>query len=52
MVIYWFFLLDAIPFNTNFKFDMEILHPYRSKMNYAPATFWYTFPDNQNCSSY
>ncbi len=43
-------LLDAIPFNNNFKFDMEIWHPYRAKMNYAPATFWYAFPESKwNC---
>ncbi|MDN5202211.1 DUF2961 domain-containing protein [Fulvivirgaceae bacterium BMA10] len=38
-------LLDAIPFTSNFKFDMEIWHPYRAKLNYSPATFWYAFPD-------
>ncbi len=44
-------LLDAIPFNSNFKFDMEIWHPYRSKMNYSPATFWYAFPNAKwNCT--
>jgi len=36
-------LLDAIPFTKDFKFDMEIWHPYRAKMNYSPATFWYAF---------
>ena len=38
-------LLDAIPFTKNFKFDMEIWHPYKSKMNYSPATFFYAFTD-------
>ena len=37
-------LLDAIPFNKSFKFDMEIWHPHRAKMNYSPATFWYAKP--------
>ena len=37
-------LLDAIPFNKSFKFDMEIWHPYYDKMNYSPTTFWYAFP--------
>ncbi len=40
-------LLDAIPFENNFKFDMEIWHPYRAVMNFAPATFFYGFPDVQ-----
>lgn len=38
-------LLDAIPFEKSFKFDMEIWHPYRAKMNYAPATFFYAMPN-------
>ena len=37
-------LLDDIPFTKDFKFDMEIWHPYRAKMNYSPATFFYTLP--------
>ncbi len=36
-------LLDAIPFEESFKFDMEIWHPYYAPMNYSPATFWYAF---------
>ncbi|MFI3295364.1 MAG: glycoside hydrolase family 172 protein, partial [Rikenellaceae bacterium] len=40
-------LLDAIPFTSSFKFDMEIWHPYYDKMNYSPTTFWYAFPDTQ-----
>lgn len=36
-------LLDAIPFTTDFTFDMEIWHPHRGKMNYSPATFFYAF---------
>ncbi|MDO5977379.1 glycoside hydrolase family 172 protein [Flavivirga spongiicola] len=36
-------LLDGIPFTKDFKFDMEIWHPYRAKMNYSPATFFYAF---------
>lgn len=38
-------LLDGIPFTTDFKFDMEIWHPYRAKMDYSPATFFYAFQD-------
>jgi hypothetical protein len=37
-------LLDAIPFTTAFQFDMEIWHPYRAAMDYAPATFFYALP--------
>ncbi len=40
-------LLDAIPFTTDFKFDMEIWHPYRALMNYSPATFFYAFAGAQ-----
>ncbi len=40
-------LLDAIPFDSSLKFDMEIWHPYYSKMNYSPATFWYAFAGAQ-----
>ncbi|MEX0313070.1 MAG: glycoside hydrolase family 172 protein [Allomuricauda sp.] len=36
-------LLDAIPFTTDFTFDMEIWHPFRARMNYSPATFFYAF---------
>jgi hypothetical protein len=37
-------LLDAIPFTSSFQFDMEIWHPYRAEMDYAPATFYYALP--------
>ena len=37
-------LLDIIPFNTSLSMDMEIWHPYRAKMNYSPATFFYALP--------
>lgn len=37
-------MLDAIPFTKAFRFDMEIWHPYRDKVNYSPATFWYAMP--------
>lgn len=33
--------LDAIPFNTEFKFDMEIWHWSSTTIDYAVATFWY-----------
>jgi hypothetical protein len=36
--------LDAIPFATSMKFDMELWHWARTKMNYAPTTFWYARP--------
>jgi len=36
--------LDAIPFSTAIKFDMELWHWARTKMNYAPTTFWYARP--------
>jgi len=36
--------LDAIPFRTSIQFDMELWHWARTKMDYAPATFWYARP--------
>jgi len=34
-------ILDAIPFKTGLKFDMEIWHARDTKMDYAAGTFWY-----------
>jgi hypothetical protein len=36
--------LDAIPFRKSIRFDMELWHWARTKMNYAPATLWYARP--------
>lgn len=36
--------LDAIPFHKSIQFDMELWHWARTKMNYAPTTFWYARP--------
>ncbi len=36
--------LDAIPFTKSLKFDMELWHWADTKINYAPATFWYARP--------
>ena len=36
--------LDAIPFTTSLKFDMELWHWADTIVNYAPATFWYARP--------
>ncbi|NLX54527.1 MAG: DUF2961 domain-containing protein [Planctomycetaceae bacterium] len=36
--------LDAIPFTTSLKFDMELWHWADTNVNYAPATFWYARP--------
>ncbi len=36
--------LDAIPFQRSIQFDMELWHWARTKMNYAPTTFWYARP--------
>ena len=36
-------VLDGIPFNNSFHFDMEILHQAQTKVDYAVATFWYGF---------
>ncbi len=37
--------LDAIPFNQQLKFDMEMWHWTRSHINFAPITFFYLHPD-------
>ena len=37
-------ILDAMPFTKSLKFDMELWHWRNTKMNYAPATFWYARP--------
>ncbi len=36
--------LDAIPFSSTFRFDMEIWHWASTKVNYAATTYWYGFP--------
>ncbi|WP_422351059.1 glycoside hydrolase family 172 protein [Flagellimonas sp.] len=34
--------LDAVPFNTSYRFDMELWHwDERTKMDYSPTVFWY-----------
>lgn len=38
-------LLDAIPFSTSLRYDMEIYHHSNSALiNYAPSAFWYMRP--------
>ena len=37
-------ILDALPFSRSIKFDMELWHWRATRMNYAPATFWYARP--------
>lgn len=36
--------LDAIPFNDNFKFDMEIWHHASTNVDYGATTYWYGTP--------
>ncbi len=36
--------LDAIPFTSSLKFDMELWHWADTIVNFAPATFWYARP--------
>jgi hypothetical protein len=40
--------LDAIPFSHSLKFDMELWHWGDTKINYAPATFWYALGDAES----
>ncbi|MDA1018314.1 MAG: DUF2961 domain-containing protein, partial [Planctomycetota bacterium] len=38
-------VLDAIPFHSSLRFDMEAWHmPDWKRMEYAAATFWYARP--------
>ena len=37
-------LLDAIPFDKAFRFDMEICHHTGTTVDYAAATYWYGRP--------
>ena len=37
-------ILDALPFTSSIRFDMELWHWRHTKMNYAPAVFWYARP--------
>ncbi|MDR3110880.1 MAG: DUF2961 domain-containing protein [Planctomycetaceae bacterium] len=36
-------LLDTIPFTTDFRFDMEVWHWAKTKIDYSVVTFWYGF---------
>ena len=33
--------LDAIPFNSSLRFDMEVWHWVKSELDFSPVTFWY-----------
>jgi len=37
-------LLDAIPFKNMFRFDMEVLHCFKTEVDYAATTYWYGRP--------
>lgn len=39
-----FHILDRIPFNTNFKFDMELWHWKDCKVNMAVTAYYYALP--------
>jgi len=40
-----FHIFDNIPFNTNFKFDMEVWHQREGvQINYAAVSYWYGLP--------
>ncbi len=39
-----FHVLDRIPFNSDFRFDMEIWHWKKCKVNAAVVTYWYARP--------
>jgi hypothetical protein len=37
-------LLDGLCFGSSLKFDMEMWHWAKTKVDFAPATFWYALP--------
>ena len=37
-------ILDALPFSSSIRFDMELWHWRSTRMNYAPAVFFYARP--------
>jgi hypothetical protein len=39
--------LDAIPFTSELRFDMEMLHWESTRINFAPATFFYLKPGGE-----
>lgn len=39
-----FHVIDNIPFNTSFKFDMEVWHWKECKIAMAATSYWYAFP--------
>ena len=40
--------LDAIPFTTSIVVDMELWHWIKTRLNYAPVSFWYMFPGGKS----
>ncbi|GHT35122.1 hypothetical protein FACS189427_03740 [Planctomycetales bacterium] len=40
-------LLDGIPFTKDFRFDMEVWHWAKTKIDYSVATFWYGFDSTE-----
>ena len=43
-----FHVLDDLPFNSSFKFDMEIWHLEECLMNYAATSWWYALPGTRD----
>jgi hypothetical protein len=43
-----FHVLDDLPFNQSFKFDMEIWHWEDCLINYAATSWWYAFPESRD----
>lgn len=38
--------LDAIPFSSSLRFDMEMWHWVKATINFAPITYWYIHPQD------
>jgi hypothetical protein len=41
-------ILDKIPFERSFKFDMELWHWQKTAIDYAVTTYWYGFPESRS----
>ena len=40
--------LDAIPFTSSLRFDMEMWHWANAVVNFAPVTYWYVMPGGKS----
>ena len=43
--------LDGIPFTKSIIFDMELWHWIKTRVNYAPVSFWYMIPGSEKLTA-